>query len=117
VRGSEFGWQTAGVIFQVLGLAAAAVGIWAAWAENVAPDDSLLARIVGPPIEFVRVKVLHQKPRGVRHFGSGDGAFMFEGSAVGIAPRMLRNDAPLAVVGLFATALGTVFQYVAGFLG
>ena len=37
MTGWELGLQTAGIVFQVVGLAAVAVGIWAAWSENAAP--------------------------------------------------------------------------------
>jgi hypothetical protein len=63
MTGWELGLQTAGIVFQVVGLVAVAVGIWAAWSENAAPDDNLLTRIVDRPLRFVWVNVLRRRPR------------------------------------------------------
>jgi hypothetical protein len=180
MTGWELGLQTAGIVFQVVGLVAVAVGIWAAWSENAAPDDNLLTRIVDRPLRFVWVNVLRRRPRptvvqlglaeeieltdavsvvkirGLDPNGTtedqlrqikseADQAWMKANEATAgveqvrksldrLAAYVDRQDAavqtavkdrarmetvdgiPLAVVGLVATALGTVLQYVAAFL-
>ena len=63
VTGAEFWWQTFGVVFQVLGLGAAAFGVGKAWVDNAGPDDRLTARIVGPPLRWFWVKLLRRRPR------------------------------------------------------
>ena len=92
MTGAEFGWQTAGLVFQVLGLVLAAVGIGQAWAEHALPGDSLAARIVGPPVRFIWTKVLRQRPRPRVVTGTIDSAIGVESAATIIATRGLRPD-------------------------
>jgi hypothetical protein len=181
MSGWELGLATAGVVFQVLGLAAVAAGVGKTWAENAEAGDSLVERIAGPPIRFVWRKVFRQASHAVVHRGSADGVVLAEGEASGVVTRGLAADAspadqlsqvkaevdaawlkahsaqavgeralkgierlqlyvdkqdvavqdglksqmrkqaadgvPLAVVGLAATGVGTLLQYLGAFFG